>query len=82
MYNSSFYGLLYVGDKNILCVCKLYLFKFSRIIFIYYIWLNYMYCIRAKIILVLYEVIISPLRMNIVSTSAFVVEQLINICGI
>ena len=48
----------------------------------FYIWLNYILYIRTKIILIIYGVITSPLWMNIVSTIVFIVEQLINICGI
>lgn len=47
-----------------------------------YIWLNYILYIRTKIILIIYGVITSPTRMNIVSTIVFIVEQLINICGL
>lgn len=70
-----FYILLCVGEKNILYVCKLYYF---------YIWLNDILYIRAKIILISNLMVVnSPLLwMNIVIYGVLIVERVINICGI
>ena len=82
MYYGVFFILSYVGDKNILFVCRLYGFYFHS----FNIWSNDRYYIRAKIILIssvsFYEVVISsPLGMNMVTCGVLIVERMINMCG-
>lgn len=38
MYASSLCGLVCVGDKSILCVCKLYFIKIFQGLFLYFIY--------------------------------------------
>ena len=78
-----FYGLIYVGDKNILCICKLYFYLNFQGLFLYFIY-GKIICNIFELRLFLYYMglLVCPSGMNIVSTSAFVVERLINICGI